>query len=66
MEELGPRIQIKYTFDGTNPEPFEEFSEDLLSTSKLILKLAYHFLGDLHFFLAFPLRTGRQSGRKFR
>jgi hypothetical protein len=53
IEELGPHIKIEYTFDGTDPEPAEGFAKDLLNTSKIILKLAYHFLGDLHSFGVF-------------
>ena len=52
IEELGPALEIKYTFDGPKI-PFEDKAGDLLNTRKILLKLAYHVNGDLHAFGVF-------------
>jgi hypothetical protein len=49
IEELGPGLEIKYTFDGTEIT-FEDRVENILNTGKILLKLAYRINGDLHTF----------------
>ncbi len=52
IEELGPDLEIKYTFDGPKIT-FEDRAGDLLNTRKILLKLAYQVNGDLQAFGGF-------------
>jgi hypothetical protein len=43
--------------------PFDNLVEDLLNTSKIILKLSYHFFGDGHTQRFSYERAGREGGK---
>jgi hypothetical protein len=43
--------------------PFDDIVEDLLNTSKIILKLSYHFFGDERTWRFLYKRAGREGGK---
>ena len=47
-EDLGPCQEIEYFFNSSNQTPSVDFTEDLINTSIIILKLAFTVLGDLY------------------
>jgi hypothetical protein len=49
--KLVPCLEIEYFFDARHPTPFvpsQDFAEDLINGSHIILKLVYWFSGDLY------------------
>ncbi len=52
IEELGPDLEIEYTFDGPKIT-FEDRAGDLLHTCKIFQKLAYRVNRDLQAFGGF-------------
>ncbi len=52
IEELGPDLEIEYTFDGPKIT-LKDRAGDLLNTRKILLKLAYQVNGDLQVFGVF-------------
>jgi hypothetical protein len=52
IEELGPNLEVEYTFDGPKIA-LEDRAGDLLNTRKILLKSAYRINGDLQAFGVF-------------
>jgi hypothetical protein len=52
IEELGPGLEIEYTFNGTEIT-FKDRVGNILNADKILLKLAYQINGDLHTFGVF-------------
>ncbi len=47
-EDLGPRLEIAFFFDSSDPTPSVDFAEDLINESQIILKLVFRLSGDLY------------------
>lgn len=45
-EDLGPRLEIEYLAEPGGSITFEDIAEDLINTSKIILKLAFSWFGE--------------------
>ena len=58
IEELGPRLEIKFLDDLFNPTVTYDYAEELITSDHILLKLAFKALGNLLAFTAFPSITG--------
>ena len=47
-KDLGPRLEIEFFFDSSDPTPSVDFAEDLINESHILLKLAFRSFGDLY------------------
>ncbi len=58
IEDLGPRLEIKFFDDSFNPTVKYDYVEELLTSDHILLKLAFKALGNLLAFTAFPSTMG--------